>query len=134
MKHNILNTKKLFLMTIMMVRKPKNIFKERSRRHESKWAFCFTKHMYNTFLKSPQCHEIIRCDSKLPAHYQEDQEAQGCPLTRKNQGSMNLDRPFILQCVCMLYFLNCHDIRKPMLMTPIVLITIRKIRKLKNVL
>ena len=129
-----MNTKNFFLMTIMMVRKPKSIFKERSRRHESKWAFCFAKHMYNIFLKFLQCHEIIRCDSKLPAHYQEDQEAQGCPLTRKNQGSMNLDRPFILQCVCMLYFFNHHGIWKPMGMTPIVLITLRKIRKLKNVL
>ena len=122
-----MNTKNFFLMTIMMVRKPKSIFKERSRRHEYKWAFCFSKHMYNTFFKSLQCHEIIRCDSKLPAHYQEDQEAQGCPLTRKNQGSMNLDRPFILQFVCMLYFLNCHDIRKPLGMTPIILFTLRKI-------
>jgi hypothetical protein len=46
---------------------------------------------------------------------------------------MNLDESFSFQDTCMLPFFNPQGIRKPLTVTPSVLITIRKIRKLNDI-
>jgi hypothetical protein len=47
---------------------------------------------------------------------------------------MNLGGSFSFQYTCMLPFWNPQGIRKPCMVTPSFLITIRKIRKLKDIL